>query len=191
MAVDPSSFKRVNMADTCAVWNILSSSRLSESAFQAGCVFSCTTFVTYECLSKPRSSVDSNDVELRRRLVEEQKKGRFQTFSLALEDLQEMDILEKRKKLGKGELSSIAFAKKTAQAFMTDDMGARKLALEVIPGSVQTTPHLFGWLIYTCALPDSDKISVIAEHNSLNRPLAQFFEEIFLIAQQYRSYSGE
>jgi hypothetical protein len=191
MVADPSSFNRVNMADTCAVWNVLSSKRLYQSAISAGCVFSCTTFVTYECLSKPRSTVDPNDVELRRRLVEEQQKGRFQTYSLAVEDLQEMDILEKRKNLGKGELSSIAFAKKTAQAFLTDDKGARKLALEVIPGSVQTTPHLFGWLIYARLLPDSDKTRVITEHSSLNRPLAKYFEEIFLTAQQFRSYSGQ
>ena len=189
MAIDPRSFHRVNMVDTCAVWNILSSNKLYEAAFQAGCIFSCTGFVIYECLVKPRKNTDPHDVVLQRRLVETRKNGRFSTFNLDVEDLQEVDILERRKKLGKGELSSIAFAKRTNQALLTDDQGARKLGQEVIPDHVQTTPHLFGWLLFEGILKDSDKDIVMAEHESLNLPLRKYFEEISEIALRYQSYS--
>lgn len=190
MVVDPRSFHRVNMVDTCAVWNVLSSSRLYESAISAGCIFSCTGFVYYECLVKPRKRSDKNDLELQRRLVAERAKGRFQVYNLDIEDLQEVEILEKRRNLGKGELSSIAFATRTWQAFLTDDQKARKLAREVMPGLVQTTPHLFGWLLYEGILEDSDRASVIAEHEQLDLPLSKYFEEICEVALRYRSYAG-
>lgn len=133
MAVDPRSFHRLNMVDTCAVWNVLSSKKLYQGAIRAGCMFSCTGFVIYECLVKPRKKMSSHDLELQRRLVAERKNARFSTFNLDVEDLQEVEILERRKKLGKGESSSIAFAKRTNQAFLTDDQKARKLGNDVIP----------------------------------------------------------
>src|SRR6266852_5420208 len=187
MAVDPRSFNRVSMADTCAVWNVLSSDRLYQSASSAGCIFCCTGFVNYECLLKPRKKIYSHDVELQKRLRTARKGGRFQLFSLEVEDLQEVEILERRKKLGKGELSSIAFAKRTQQAFLTDDKNAFKLAIEVLPaGRVQTTPDLFCWLIFEQLLGDSDKQVVISQHESLKGPLREQFEESYSLALQYR-----
>lgn len=175
------------MADTCAVWNVLSSDKLYQSASAAGCIFCCTGFVNYECLLKPRKHVYAHDVELQNRLRSARTKGKFQLFILEIEDLQEVEILERRKKLGKGELSSIAFAKRTGQAFLTDDKNALKLALEVLPsGYVQTTPDLFGWLIYEQLLGDSDKQVVISQHESLKRPLKEKFEEGYSLALQYR-----
>jgi hypothetical protein len=138
---------------------------------------------------KPRKKDDKCDKELQRRLVAERTKGAFQTYNLAIEDLQEVEILAKRKNLGKGELSSIAFAKRTLQAFLTDDQKATKLALAVIPGFVQTTPHLLGWLVYEGTLEDSDTAYVIAEHEAMNGPLAKSFDEICETAQRYRSVS--
>lgn len=54
MAIDPSKFHLINVADTCAVWNVLSSSRLHAAAKEARCEFCITSFVRYECLSKLR-----------------------------------------------------------------------------------------------------------------------------------------
>jgi hypothetical protein len=189
MAVDPRSFHLFNMVDTCAVWNVLASRRLYQAAIAEGCIFSCTGFVIYECLFKPRQKANEHDFELQRRLIEERKNGRFHAYNLGLEELQEVEILERRRKLGKGELSSIAFAKQTGQAFLTDDQRARRLALEVIHGYVQTTPHLFGWLLYTGILEESDRDPIIAEHQALNLPLAKWLEEICETALRYRSYS--
>lgn len=187
MAIDPRGFNRVSIADTCAVWNVLSSDTLYQSANAAGCVFCCTGFVNYECLLKPRKKMYAHDVELQNRLRAARARARFQLFSLEIEDLQEVEILERRKKLGKGELSSIAFAKRTGQAFLTDDKNALKLALEVLPsGHVQTTPDLFGWLIFERRLGDSDKQVVISQHESLKRPLKEQFEEGYSLALQYR-----
>ena len=56
MAIDPSSFHSVNVTDTCAVWNVLSSRTLYTAARLAGVVFVCTGFVVYECLFKPRNA---------------------------------------------------------------------------------------------------------------------------------------
>jgi len=52
----------------------------------------------------------------------------------------------------------MVFAKKTNQAFMTDDQKARLLGNDYLGSSrVQTTPHLFGWLFYIGRLSDTDK----------------------------------
>jgi hypothetical protein len=89
--------------------------------------------------------------------------------------------------LSKGELSSVAFAKKTRQAFLTDDQKARLLAREVIGRSmVQTTPHLFGWLYFNRRLGEGDKDAIIAEHKSLGRPLAKHFEAMYEEAMRCR-----
>src|SRR5216684_8075810 len=155
MPIDPSRFHRLNVADTCAVWNVLSSVRLYQAALQAGCFFCCTTFVEYECLYKPRKKPSAEDNELKRRLKEEKGRGGFTSYGLDIADLQSVAVLESRKKVSKGELSSIAFALKTRQAFMTDDQGAQKLAAGVMDWRmIQTTPHLFAWLLFTQHLSD-------------------------------------
>lgn len=189
MPCDPSRFHGLNVIDTCSVWNLLSSKTLCRAALSAGCVFSCTGFVFYECLVKPRKKVSAEEAELQGRLREERRRGHFKDYHLELEDLLEVEFLEKRKRLGKGELSSMAFAKRTRQAFLTDDQGARKLAVGVLDSAmVQTTPHLFGWLFYTGSLLDPDKHAIILEHEQLEKrmPLTRFFEEIYLSALEYR-----
>jgi hypothetical protein len=179
------------MIDASSVWNLLSSNTLYRRALSNGCVFSCTSFVMYECLHKPRSNCSERDTELQKRLNNERNAGLFKSYSLVLEDLQEVEILERRKRLGKGELSSIAFAKRTGQAFLTDDQKAQRLAHEVMPGLVQTIPHLFGWLLFQGTLKDSEKTTVIAEHEEAGLPLRKCFDETYLVVQQYRSFSGK
>ncbi|MCU0550841.1 MAG: hypothetical protein MUC48_15950 [Leptolyngbya sp. Prado105] len=164
MAIDPSQFQKFNVVDTCAVWNILSSQRLYSTAVASGCSFCFTSFVHYECLHKPRSNSNPQDLELQNRLRGEIQAGKFKNYHLDLEDLQEVEILQQRKNLGKGELSSIAFAKKTNQAFLTDDMKARKLAGASNCQFVQTTPHLLGWLYFANFLGDGDLKAIIDEH---------------------------
>ncbi len=112
MAIDPSTFHLVNVADTCSVWNVLSSARLHAAAKEARCEFCITSFVRYECLTKPRKAPSPAEAELMRRLAQEQRRGGFAAHSCDIGDLQAIKILESRKRLGKGELSSIAFAMK-------------------------------------------------------------------------------
>ena len=142
MAIDPSKFHPVNVADTCSVWNVLSSKMLFNAAREARCDFCITSFVRYECLVKPRKSTTVAEQELMDRLRAAQRRGAFQHHSCGIEDLQSISVLESRKCLGKGELSSIAFAMKIRQAVITDDMKAHKLAVEAGHALTQTTPHL-------------------------------------------------
>lgn len=187
MTVDPRRFHLLNVADTCSIWNILSSKVLYNASIDAKCNFSCTAFVYYECMHKQRNNISPEEIELQQRLEQEKKNGQFQMFHIDLDDLNDLEVLEKRRNLSKGELSSMVFARRTQQAFITDDQGARRLASLCMPADrVQTTPHLFGWLIYSGKLGDSDKDIVIKEHSSFARPLERYFCKIYLRALEYR-----
>lgn len=190
MAIDPSKFHPINVADTCSVWNILSSPRLNAAAKEARCDFCVTSFVQYECLIKTRKSILPSEQILMDRLQAEQRRGVFQPHSCSIEDLQSIEILEKRKKLGKGELSSIAFAMKIHQGFITDDTKAWQLAKDVGHPYAQTTPHLFSWLIFTGRLGDGDKDIVIAQHVDVGRHIAQHLQTAYEMALQCRLYSA-
>jgi len=187
MAVDPRQFHLLNVADTCSIWNILSSKVLFNASIAANCSFSCTAFVYYECMHKPRRNISAEELELQRRMEQQRENGHFQMFHIDLDDLNDLEILEKRRSLSKGELSSMVFARRTQQAFITDDQGARRLASHCMRNDrVQTTPHLFGWLIYSGILGDSDKVDVIREHVRFARPLEKYFNEIYMKALEYK-----
>ncbi|WP_025858340.1 hypothetical protein [Pseudomonas sp. CHM02] len=186
MAIDPSSFHRINVADTCSVWNVLSSIRLYAAAREANCEFCMTAFVHYECLVKTRTNPSAADLEFRERLKREQQRGRFQAHSCSISDLQAIADLESRKRLGKGELSSIAFAMSIRQAFITDDRKARKLSEAVGNTLTQTTPHLHSWLIFTNLLTDTDHSTVTSQHQSMGGTLGPHFDTAYDLALQYR-----
>lgn len=185
--VNVTQFKRYNVIDSCAVSNLLSSKVLTHAAYSSGCHFGCTYFVIYEVLHKPHALPSEEKRELQRRFALEKQKGRFSEHHLDIDDLQEIDILRNRKRLSMGELSSIAWAKKTRQAILTDDQKARKLAGDVLGAEwIQTTPHLFGWLLFEGHLTDADKHRVIDEHLGFGRPLSSFFEEAYREATRCR-----
>lgn len=187
MPLDPTRFITLNVIDTCSIWNILSSKKLLGASKSAKCIFCCTAFVQYECLDKPRMSSDGKEKELQDLLRQEQTQGNFSVYHLDLDDLLDVKVLQQRNDLGKGELSSIAFARKTRQAFLTDDQGARTLAESSLAAeNVQTTPQLFGWLIYEKYLTDSDKDTVIGQHKAFNRPLSKYFERMYEVALERR-----
>lgn len=192
--LNPSVFNPYNVVDACGIWNILSSVILYRAAtsVSAGCSFCCTNFVHYECLIKPRTNMTHTEKQLKERLINEKSKGKqFTDYHLDIEDLQDLEILENRKKLGKGELSSIVFAKKTGQPFLTDDKGARNLAERILKiDQVQTTPHLCGWLFYKNVLTDSDKSLIIDEHSKFRTSrrgnLSPFFEDMYKKALEFQ-----
>lgn len=184
--IDPSKFHPHNVADTCSVWNVLSSKRLYGAAREAKCHFCITSFVHYECLVKPRKTPSDAELALMALLRSEQARGAFERHSCNIDDLQAIKLLENRKHLGKGELSSIAFAMKIGHAVLTDDMKARRLAQDSGHALTQTTPHLFGWLIFTGRLGDSDKQTVIAQHIAMEQILAPHLERAYEMALQCR-----
>ena len=179
MAIDPTQFHPINVADTCTVWNLLSSKLLFAAALSAKCDFCITGFVSYECLRKPRKTTLAQEAVLVTALHDALARRTIQEQSCTISDLQDIEVLEARRKLGKGELSSLAYARKISQAFMTDDQKARKLAAEVRHAPTQTTPHLFGWLIFKRVLTDADRGTVVSQHVASGRPLQKYLDEAY------------
>lgn len=175
------------VADTCAVWNVLSSTVLHRACVKVGFEFAITQFVLYECLHKPRRELKPSDKELQERLRAARSRDQFKSHSLSVEDLQEVAILEQRRRVSKGELSAIAFAQKVRLTVQTDDQGARKLATLVLTEDrVQTTPHVLGWLFFEGRLVDADLAGIVEEHESLDRPLREYFHQMYKEAMRCR-----
>ncbi|WP_162604994.1 hypothetical protein [Geomonas terrae] len=147
-------------------------------------------FVEYECLYKPRKGTERN--ELRARLAREKKLNKFATVNMAIEDLQEVSRLEERRRLGRGELSAIAIAKKLNLGLTTDDRKAFRLAQEELPDPirVQTIPQLLGWLLFIGVLTDGDVPNIIKEHTDLGGSHQSHFEEIYLEAMRCKLASN-
>lgn len=180
MAIDVTQFHSVNVTDTCAVWNILSSLILYRSAKQARISFCITSFVHYECLIKKRSAPKQTDRELQSRLRIYSCQGDFAVHEVQLDDLLLPALVTHAGRIGKGEISSIAFAYRTRQAVLTDDQKARKIASGPLLGvKTQTTPHLLGWLIFSRFLLDGDYRAVVAEHASMGGPLEPHFKTAY------------
>lgn len=180
MAIDLSSFRPNNVADTCAVWNVLSSPTLFAAACDLQVLFVCTQSVIYECLFKRRRAPTVSEIELRSRLLAAQRRNSFVAYPLEISDLQTVRLLQARKRVGMGELASIAFAERVGQAVLTDDQMARKLAETIlVRNQIQTTPHLLGWLFFKGGLSDGDRSRVLEEHAEMGRPLAKYFEEMY------------
>jgi hypothetical protein len=184
---DVSNFEKLNVADTCSLWNILSSRVLSSTAESAGVQLCSTTFVRYECLHKPAHRSWPERDELQRRLQAKVAAGKITFHGIDIEDLQDFDVLKSRKKLSTGELSVIVFARKTRQAVLTDDVGAQKLAKsELGDALVQSTAHLFAWLYFNSRMSDSDKDQIKEDLSAMNRKLKDL-DELHTVAQQFRA----
>lgn len=178
---------KVVVADTCSVWNVLSSTLLHRRCVALGFDFALTDFGIYECLHKPRSRMVPADTTLQERLRAAREKGQFKNHPLSVEDLQEVAILENRQRLSMGEIAAIAFAKRVGIGFQTDDQGARRLAATALDAErVQTTPHVLGWLFYEGHLTDVDLPEILVEHKALDRPLAPYFQEMYEEAMRCR-----
>lgn len=188
---DVSVFSRHNVIDTSSIWNLLSSSTLYTAAQLVGCTYCCTQAVHYEAAIKKRSHPRPEAERLKQRFLRESESGRFPQYRISIEDLQDLESITETKRLGMGELSSIAFAHKINHALLTDDKRAAKAAKRVIPANrVQSVPHLFGWLFFTAQLSDSDKTTVIAEHGANGQGLAIHFEGAYNMALRSRLMAG-
>jgi hypothetical protein len=188
---DATQLSKVNVTDTCAVWNILSSNHLYSTALKAGIQFMVTPFILYECLYKERKSNHPQDIQLKERLKQERENRQFQEIkTVSIDDLQKLDIIQNRKRLSKGELTAVASVLHFPLAgFITDDMGARIMAEKVIESDrVRTTPMLLGWLFYHDYLSGSDIDLVTNEHTqfikSKKDDLTKFFYSMYGWATQ-------
>lgn len=174
------SLKKYSVIDTCSIWNLISSKILYQTILSEGFYFCITNFVLYECIFKPRKKIDEKQIELINRFKKEREKKRFQDYTISIEDLQSADVLANSKRQSKGELTSIIFASKTRQAFITDDQGARKLAAKLLdPADIQTSPILLGHLVYSGKIMDSQVDEIIKEHNELEGSVSEYFKKAF------------
>jgi len=191
MTGNVAQFEKLNVADTCSLWNILASRALAARAESVGVKLCSTTFVRYECLHKagpPRPE----RAELQKRLKGKIASGKMQWYPIDIEDLQEFEILRSRKRVSPGELSVIIFARKTRQAVLTDDIGAQKLARQELGAQlVQSTPHLFAWLYFNSHMSDSDKDQVVADLKSVRRNLQPHLDEYHTEAQRCRALANQ
>lgn len=179
MSIDLTRFNKINVIDTCSIWNIISSDKLYLLALEIRCFFSLTKFVEYECLYKPRKNPIAFEILLQKKLKDEIIKGKFESHSLSIADIQDAQILALRKSIGIGELSSIAFARKINQNFLTDDQKGRKLAISILGNEkVQTTPQLLGYLVFDRRIIDGELEQIIKDHNEYSRPLERHFRYV-------------
>lgn len=180
MRVDVRQFAQTNAIDTCAIWNVLSSGRLTSAALGKQRWFVVADYVRYEALERPRTDPDDSELKLQRRFRDRlQRNQGFSTQTVSLADLQAVANMPAIGRLGGGEIAALALARKLRIGFMTDDQKARAKAPEIDAGQAHTTPHLLGWLIFDGALGNSDVELVIAEHEACvpkkNGQLSKFF----------------
>lgn len=187
MAIDPTQFNKIAIADTCSVWNVLSARKLYQAALSAKVHFCITPMVLYECLQKPRLSMTIEKAELIRRLEQARKNGQFPLQECDLDDLSAL-VRQAPKGLGSGELSCIATAYRIRSiAFMTDERQARHFASTKLGLAVETTPKLYAWLHYYQHLGSGDHDDIINEHEMYEvRPLTKFFKEAYEEAMRCR-----
>ena len=179
MTIDITNCNKINVTDSCALWNILSSPTFYAVLEDQHFTFSCTDFVVYECLYRSRTTISSDEAQLQQLAKTRLAQQKISSHPLTIEDLQDEQILAYRRKLGRGELSSIAFAKKTGLCFLTDDRQARSLGCAILGRErVQTTPLLLGWLLFHGHLSDQDLEPIISDHKRYGRPLEKYFREV-------------
>lgn len=190
MALDPRSFHKAAVTDTCSIWNMLSSRRLYQATITAKIHFCITPMVLYECLHKPRKSLNEKKSEMMARLERARRNGGFPTQDCDLDDLLDVARLAP-KGLGSGELSCIATAYRIRSiAFMTDEKKARLFAERDLKLDVETTPKLYAWLLYNHHLGSGDHTEVLREHEHFEeRPLTQHMQHAYEEAMRCQTLS--
>lgn len=186
MTFDPRAFPLMVVADACSVWNVLSVKRLFEAATEANVTFLVTPMVLYECLQKKRTMTPAVTT-LMSRLSVARTAGKFPVQECDIDDLLAV-TRQCPKGLSSGELSCIAMSYRYSTIyFMTDERQAKHVARSTLGLEVQTTPRLYGWLLYRRLLWDSDHQALIEEHERHERrPLTVFFNEARFSALEYQ-----
>jgi len=190
VALNVRNFKPGNSIDTCAIWNLLSSARLTAAARARQCGFAVAGYVRFEALDKPRTNPTPAESTMQDELREKLSRGQeFREVLLSVADLAVVARLPASKGLGRGEIAAAALALKIRCALLTDDQKARKLLSGLAINHIQTTPHLLGWLGYEGELTDGDIPTIIAQHEErithVPSRLTKFFEAMWRQACLY------
>ncbi|MDD5456894.1 MAG: hypothetical protein PHV30_07675 [Candidatus Margulisbacteria bacterium] len=185
--INYASFFTINITDSCSIQNIIASNRIFRASLLAKCYFSITRYVEYESIYKKRKSSKSGEQELIKKIQKAISENSIKVCDITIDDLNDRLIADNRKRLGMGEISSIAFAKRTGLGFLTDDKPAKKFALKSLEASkVQSSIHLVGWLFYFRHLVDTDIDLIIREHTYHNRHFGEHYRKAYEKAMQYR-----
>jgi predicted nucleic acid-binding protein len=167
ITVDLTVFEPVSAIDTCSIWNLHSSPRLLMAALEQKRWFVVAGYVRYEALEKPRKRPTMTELRMQAKFREHlaAKRG-FSEAPVTVEDLEYVAASQDARRLGHGEIAALALARHLRCALLTDDQGARKVAPRVGVAPAQTTPQLFGWLVYERSLTDGDAQTVISQHEA-------------------------
>ena len=187
----PDVFRPVNVTDTCAIWNLVGSTTLFRTARQEHLSFVITNTVSYECFIKSRGSAPSPaHRQLRQRLAKHIERGEVRQSDVTIDDLQDVINTARRlgsdKRLGCGEISCAALARRLRQAVLTDNKRDFRAIGELVDGLLQTTPRLLGWLCLVGRLTDGDVNDVIKEHCSSDGHLSRIYKRAYCEAYEKR-----
>lgn len=165
----PDSFTRVNVTDTCAIWHLVGAPTLFDAARRTNVSFVITNTVFYECFIKSRGQAPSvQHRNLRDRLRTHISRGRIERIDLPIDDLQDLFTLARQfgldKRLGQGEISCAALARRWGVAVLTDNRRDFRAIYRLVDGHLQTTPRLLGWLYLNEHFTDPDVNDVLSEH---------------------------
>lgn len=187
ITVDVREFRQLTVADTCAVWNTLSSGAAFARSVGAGLHFCIAKVVEVECLRQPWTRKEAVRDNLQARFHAAQAQGQFRAYSVSLDDLLDPRVLKVRHQLAVGEVATIALAVRTHQAVMTDDRNAREDAKKVVGSErVHTTPQLVGWLVFHGHLTVAEAAACAREHTACMQDLGVHLKAIIEHAQAYR-----
>jgi len=176
-STDYTKFARGNTADSCALWNLFSSPSFYASSRAAGCYYCITRFVQYELFTKQSTGKGQDYSRLKLGLNNEISAGSITLANIEINDLQDAQVLARSRHNSMGEISSMLFARKSRLAFLSDDGWAMKFATALRDApTVQSTPHLVGWLVYQNALTESGVAGNVGELASYGRSLHGRYE---------------
>ena len=176
----PESFILVNITDTCAIWHMAGSMTLFETARRLNVSFVITGTVFYECFIKSSGRAPSTQhQELRDRLETHINQDKVTRIDLTIDDLQDLITFARQlgfdKRLGQGEISCAALARRWGTAVLTDNKKDFKAIEGLVVGRLQTTPRLLGWLYLDGHLTDPDVSDVISEHYNSGGQMSQVY----------------
>lgn len=184
----PDDFNRVNVTDTCAVWNLVGADTLFRCARRVNVAFLITPTVFYECFVKTRGRPPSaGRTALQAKLSRHLGEKEVTRLGVSIEDLQETVAMAKRKglhkRLGQGELSCAALARQLGHAaVLTDNRRDFRAIRILVDDRLQKTPQLLGWLYVEGLLNDSDVDDVVAEHAATEGQMANVYKQAHLLA---------
>ena len=178
----PDSFGPVSVTDTCAIWHLVGSRTLFGAARHRRLSFVITNTVYYECFVKSRSKAPSaNHKILRERLARRIEQGEVDQLKVTVDDLRDVISAARQqgsdKRLGCGEISCAALARRLRQAVLTDNKRDFRAIEKLVDGLLQTTPRLLGWLYIVGRLTDGDIKDVIKEHCSSGGQMSRIYEQ--------------